>query len=164
VSIAGNRSSRYVLDITKVRLEYETFVALDDSTFARNRKMQTALSFAKVFKMRGSSFQTLVTLIKVPPAYEHCVGSTALSDTGPPKNDTRYKDCCAFMLELTKTPGPCEATIRHVNPVPTLIWLVSVKKISVAVDDPFTICIEGVVIKSNSALKSVSQPGSLHCS
>ena len=67
------------------------------------------------------------------------------------------------MFEVARVLGSCEVNIRHTNPVPTLIWLDSVNKTSVASDDPFTMDNSDDVIKLNSALESVWQLGSWHC-
>ena len=105
----------------------------------------------------------LVTAKAVPPTDATCVGDTALIDAAPPKNMIGCKDCCTLMFEVARVLGSCEVNIRHTNPVPTLIWLDSEKKISVAADKPFTMDNSDDEIKLNSALESVWQPGSWHC-
>jgi hypothetical protein len=137
-------------------------VVLDDWALLTKSKTQNALSLTNSFKMRGLSFQALVTVKAVPPTDATCVGDTVPIDDAPPKNIIWNEDCTASMLELASVFGSCAVNIRHTKPVPILTWLDSKKKALDAAEDPFTIAIEDV-IKLNSALKSVLQLGSRHC-
>jgi hypothetical protein len=130
------------------------FVVLDDSRLTMNSKTQNALSFPNWLKMRGASFQALVTVTAVPPTDETCFGDTALIDAAPPKNMTLCKACRALILELARVPCSCEVNMRHKYPVPTLIKLDSENKTAVATEDPFTIDSDDV-IKLKSEFKSV---------
>jgi hypothetical protein len=53
---------------------------------------QNALSFTNSFKMRGESFQALVTVNAVPPTDATCVGDTEPIVAATPKNITLNKD------------------------------------------------------------------------
>ena len=69
VSITGKRSSRSRMGADEVLLLLDTvkLVALDKSTAPWNWKTQNAVAFAKGVTMRGTSFQTLVTVSRVLP-------------------------------------------------------------------------------------------------
>jgi hypothetical protein len=95
-------------------------VVLDDWALLTKSKTQNALSLTNSFKMRGLSFQALVTVKAVPPTDATCVGDAVPIDDAPPKNIIWNEDCTASMLELASVFGPCAVNIRHTKPVPIL--------------------------------------------
>jgi hypothetical protein len=162
--VTGDRSSRTTKE--SGRLILLDSIELVKLFFGyRTWKTQKALSFKNELKTRGISFHKVVKVRTVPPTDAISDGKTFFIDGDTPKNITEYESWATSSngIECPWAPESCNVNNRQMNPVPTLIWLLSEKNILVATVVPLTTSSD-TVIKSKGALKSVAQVGGMHCS